>query len=533
MSARRACAGDHARAALDRPLRRPRRRTLAVVVAALVAIVLTACTTGGPAPVELPPPTSETGVNAAPTAALAPYYSQQLSWSTCDGSFQCARLTVPVDYADPSTGDIRIVVLRAPARDQKDRIGSLVVNPGGPGASGVDYAKDADLIVGPPVRKYFDVVGFDPRGVGASAPIDCLTDHQLDQFLGTDPTPDDHPEQERLLGEAKDMANGCEAHNKALLPHVSTVDVAKDLDVLRAALGDSRLTYLGKSYGTFLGATYAEHFTDRVGRMVLDGVVPPDLTSAQMSKGQAEGFELATRAYVQDCIEAGGCPLGDTVDEGMQWIRDFLHRLDGQPIPSGDSAVPELNEAWASLGIAAAMYDQGSWGILTDALLAAEQGDGSDLMRLADTYADRDPGGGYAGNIMEAIYAVNCLDRPDSPDLAAYQRYAKEFTKVAPTWGPFLAWGNLPCGVWPVRGGEGPRRITAEGSGPIVVVGTTRDPATPYEWAVRLRDQLAHGVLITYVGDGHTAYMRSNSCVDDAIDAYYVAGTVPEDGLKC
>lgn len=510
---------------------RARVRAAAAVVAALA--VVAGCTTPGQAPVKPAAPSGLAPVTAAPTATLANYYEQRLDWTTCDQSFQCANLTVPIDYADTSKGDIQIKVLRAPAKDQKHRIGSLVVNPGGPGGSGVQYAESADRIVGPSVRKYFDVVGFDPRGVGESAPIECLSDHQLDQFLGTDPTPDDHAEEDTLLTEAKDMAQGCEARNTALLPHVSTLDAAKDMDVLRAALGDPQLNYLGKSYGTFLGATYAEHFPKRVGRFVLDGVVAPDLTGAEMAKGQAEGFELATRTYVKDCIDQGSCPLGGTVDEGMQWIRDFLTKLDAHPIPSGDSAVPELNEAWASLGIAAAMYDQGSWGILTDAFVAAQQGNGSDLMRLADTYADRDPGGQYTGNIMQVIYAVNCLDRPDSPDLSTYVGYAKDFTKVAPTWGPFLAWGNLPCGVWPVKGGEGPRKITAQGSGPIVVVGTTRDPATPYAWAVQLNDQLANGRLITYDGDGHTAYMRSNGCVDGAIDSYYVAGTVPENGLKC
>lgn len=512
------------------------RRTIRVRAAAVVlaaVTVIAGCTTAGSSPVRPPAPSDTAEITAAPTDNLARYYSQHLAWTACDGTFQCADLTVPIQYADPAKGDLTIKVLRAPAKDQKDRIGSLVVNPGGPGGSGVRYAQDADRIVGPSVRKYFDVVGFDPRGVGESDPVDCLTDHQLDQFLGTDPTPDDHAEQEQLLGEARDMANGCEEHNKALLPYVSTEDAAKDMDVLRAALGEPQLNYLGKSYGTFLGATYAEHFPKKVGRFVLDGVVAPDLTGAEMAKGQAEGFELATRTYMQDCIDQGGCPFGSTVDQGMQWLRDFLGRLDAQPIRSGDTAVPELNEAWASLGIAAAMYDQGSWGILTDSLVAAEQGNGSDLMRLADSYADRDPGGRYTGNLMEVIYAVNCLDRPDSPDLATYEQYAKDFTKVAPTWGDFLAWGNLPCGVWPVKGGEGPRKISAAGSGPIVVVGTTRDPATPYAWAVRLRDQLANGNLITYDGDGHTAYMRSNSCVNDAIDAYYVAGAVPKDGLKC
>lgn len=506
-------------------------RAVAAVGAAL--LLLAGCTTATAPPVRPPAPTDATEVTAAPEPALAKYYSQRLEWQACGSGYQCARLTVPIDYAKPSSGDLSIAVLRVPARDQKNRIGSLVVNPGGPGGSGVQYAAAADTIVGQPVRKYFDVVGFDPRGVGESDPIDCLTDTQLDQFLGADPTPDDHAEREQLLTEAKDLAGGCEKRSPALLPFVSTVDAAKDMDVLRAALDEPKLNYLGKSYGTFLGTTYADLFPTRVGRTVLDGVVPPDLTGAQIAKGQAEGFELATRAYVQDCVDGGKCPLGDSVDAGMQWIRDFLKRLDSHPIPSGDAAVPMLDEGWGSLGMAAALYDQGSWGILTDALVAAEQGNGSDLMRLADSYADRNPGGGYTGNIMEVIYAVNCLDRPDSPDLATYEQYAKDFSKVAPTWGPFLAWGNLPCGVWPVKGGEGPHKVSAQGSGPIVVVGTTRDPATPYEWSVQLRDQLAHASLISYDGDGHTAYMRSNSCVNDAIDSYYVQGVVPKDGLKC
>ena len=511
---------------------RPRARSTALrlAAAALALATVAACTTPEP---ERVPVTGPAGASTQPpAAALAGYYDQHLDWTRC-GGFECADLRVPIDYDNPSGGDIAIKVLKAPATNAGKRIGSLVVNPGGPGGSGVQYAKSADFIVGRAVRSSFDIVGFDPRGVGQSAPIDCLSDGALDDFLGTDPTPDNRAEEQDLVAAARTMASGCEANNRKLLAHVSTEDAAKDMDVLRAALGDSQLNYLGKSYGTFLGSTYAGMFPERVGRFVLDGVVPPDLTSAQQAEGQAKGFELATRAYVADCVGEGGCPLGGSVDEGMAWIRAFLKGLDANPIRSGDPAEPKLTEAWASLGIAAAMYDQGSWGILTDALREAHAGNGASLMGLANTYADRVPGGGYTGNIMEVIYAVNCLDRPDSPDVATYEGYQAKFSKVAPTWGPFLAWGSIACGFWPVKGDNPPHKISAKGSNPIVVVGTTRDPATIYEWSEQLRDQLDNAVLVSLDGDGHTAYTRGSQCVDHAIDAYYVQGVVPKDGLMC
>lgn len=464
---------------------------------------------------------------------LERFYTQTLTWSRCSGG-ECATLEVPIDYANPGGETIGISVFRAAASSKNKRIGALVVNPGGPGGSGVDYAKAADFIVGRAVRDAFDIVGFDPRGVGASAPVDCVSDDGLDAWLGGDPTPDDPAERTAYTKSSEQFAADCMANGGPVVRHVSTVEAAKDMDVLRAALGEPKLTYLGKSYGTFLGATYAGLFPTRVGRMVLDGAIAPDLSSEEINAGQAEGFERATRAWAQACVDDGNCPLGGSADEVVRGVADLLRTLDTQPLSTtGDPSIPKLTEGWAAYGIAAAMYDQGMWGTLTDALVAARKGQGADLIELAQRYADRNPGGGYNGNLMEAIYAVNCLDKPEVASIPAHEAAEEKARAKAPTWAPFLMWSSVTCAFWPTQPAPAPAPITAPGAPPIVVVGTTRDPATPYEWAVRLADQLSSGVLLSFDGDGHTAYTRSNRCVDDAIDDFYVKGTVPKDGLTC
>ena len=468
--------------------------------------------------------------SAATTEGLDAFYGQKLSWTTC-GKFECSNLTVPVDYDKPTGATIKLALLRVQA--EGDRKASLVINPGGPGGSGVEYAQSARDVISDDVREQYDVVGFDPRGVGKSAPLKCLTDAQTDALVAADPTPDDDAEVAANVKLLQQLAARCKAGGGALLAHVSTREAARDMDVLRAALGDKKLHYLGKSYGTYLGATYAELFPANVGHLVLDGALDPALTSKEVSLGQAKGFEQATRAFVQDCDGEESCPLGSTVDGGMQRLRDLLSQLDRQPLPTGDAKRP-LTEGLGSLGIAVAMYDEGAWPILRDALAAAFRGDGSVLLRLADAYTSRTENGSYPNNQNTVIYAVNCLDRP-GPDgtPADVQRTVAEFAKQAPTWGPFLAWSELPCDYWPVDGSGEARSIKAAGSGPIVVVGTTRDPATPYEWAVNLSKQLEDGRLVTYDGDGHTAYRRGNQCVDKAVDEYLLDDKAPKDGLRC
>jgi pimeloyl-ACP methyl ester carboxylesterase len=514
----------------------PRARRLVLSVAGALAVALTisgcALLPNGSGPARTPNPAQKTAAQAPPTgqASLAKFYKQDLAWTDC-GDFQCAKLRVPIDYAHPEGGTIRLSVLKVPSTKPARRIGSLVVNPGGPGGSGVYYAEGADFTE--PVRAAYDVVGFDPRGVGTSAPVTCLNDRELDSLLGGDPTPDSTAEEVKIAAASKVFADKCKANGGPLLGHVSTIEAAKDMDVLRAALGETKLDYLGKSYGTFLGATYADLFPSKVGRFVLDGVIDPNLTSSQVNEGQAVGFETATRAYVKDCVDQGNCPLGDSVDSGMARLRAFLKQVDAQPLPLNDPHVKGLTEGWASLGIAGPMYDPGRWPDLTTALREAFAGRGDSLMKLADDYAERTDKGTYLTNLMQVIYAVNCLDRADVKSLGHYESEARSLTAKAPTWGPFLAWSTVPCGYWPVPANNAPKKITAAGSGPIVVVGTTRDPATPYKWAVGLAAELENGHLITYNGDGHTAYMRSNSCVDSAVDAFLVKGVIPPPGLRC
>ena len=284
---------------------------------------------------------------------------------------------------------------------------------------------------------------------------------------------------------------------------------------------------------TFLGATYADLFPSKVGKFVLDGVVDPNLTWSQANEGQAVGFETATRAYVQDCVRKGDCPLGDSLESGMQRLRGFLKALDAKPLPLDDPHVKSLTEGWGSVGIAAAMYDVRLWGQLTEALRAAFAGSGDPLMALANRYAHRDDQGNYGDNLLQVIFPVNCLDRSESSDPAHFESDEQSLSVKAPTWGPFLAWGSMPCGFWPVPANNAPKKISAAGSGPIVVVGNTRDPATPYKWAQALAAQLENGHLITYDGDGHAAYNRSNSCVNDAVDSYLLKGAVPPPALKC
>ena len=475
-------------------------------------------------------PTEPTEPGAAADAAVARFYDQQVAWEPCAGGFECGTVEVPVDYAAPGGDTIELSVNRRPA-DGKSPQGVLIVNPGGPGASGVSYAPQAAAQFGPEVLAAYDVVGFDPRGVADSEPVECLDDAGVDELLASDPDPDttvEVDETERLL---TDFAAGCAADAGALLPHLSTTDVARDLDVIRAVMGDDQLHYYGASYGTFIGAVYAELFPETVGRVVLDGAIDPALDIEEVNKEQAAGFETALRAYVGNCVAQPQCPLGDDLDAGVERIGSFLDDLDAEPLPAGSGR--ELTQSLGLYGIALPLYVESYWPVLDQALTQAFDGDGVALLALADAYWGR-TASGYTSNMAQVIYAVNCLDDPSDATVADIEASIPAFEQAAPTFGRTFAWSPLACAQWPAEAAAPVPDIDAEGAAPIMVVGTTRDPATPYEWAQSLADQLDSGVLLTREGDGHTGYGQGNTCIDATVDDYLVDGAVPAaDSRRC
>ncbi|PPG67891.1 alpha/beta hydrolase [Rathayibacter rathayi] len=504
------------------------RRSAAVLAIIAVASLLTACFAPGPTVSRTSSPHPQ-GV----AAGLEPYYSQVLVWDDCGDGVFCTDATVPLDWDDPSGATASIALIRRPAT-QGPTLGSLLVNPGGPGGSGVDLIRDsAGYAVDSALAARYDVVGFDPRGVGASTAVSCLDAAGLDSYLYDIP-PGERGSDEWIQAQrasAAAFAAACEQRSGPLLAEVGTSSAARDLDVLRAALGDDTLHYLGYSYGTFLGATYAGLFPERVGRLVLDGAIDPAATSSDVVLEQAKGFESALRAYLADCLRSADCPFTGTVDEGMSQIRGMLEDVDASPIRAPDGR--ELGANTLFTAIVYPLYDATAWKALSEMLADVRKGDAAIAFEYADSYNGRDADGQYSDNTAEAFLAINCVDYSNDADTASMRADEAALEQAAPTIGRYLAYGDILCSQWPAafEGSRAP--ITAEGSAPILVVGTTNDPATPYVWAQALSGELSAGHLVTYHGEGHTAYNKSNSCVNDAVDAYLLEGTVPKEDPQC
>jgi pimeloyl-ACP methyl ester carboxylesterase len=497
----------------------------AVALALLATGLITGCT--GRA--------ASTAPRAAP-ATLAGYDAQHLDWQACDNGFQCAHLLVPFDYDHPDGRRFTLPVIKLAATEESRRIGALVLNPGGPGGSGVQYALGARSELPAAVRARFDIVGFDPRGVGGSEPaLHCLSGPQLDQYLATDDEPATVDQLAAVVGQSKLFAARCAQNSAALLPYVGTENAARDLDVLRSALGDAQLSYLGKSYGTYLGAWYAQLFPRRVRALVLDGAVDPATSGLQSDITQAQGFQVAFASFTSWCLARAGCPLGGTSSgpaaRAVPQVQALITRANAAPLANQLNDGQVADGAMLVTGIAAALYSTAYWPDLKSALASAFAGDGTMLVELANLLVERNANGTYS-NLADSDTAVNCLDRPWPRTVAAYQAAARQAARQAPLFGPSIVWGSLACAYWPVPAAPLPV-IRAAGARPILVVGTLRDPATPYRWAQALARDLASGVLLGWNGDGHTAYGQGSACVDTIVNDYLIEESVPRSGVVC
>jgi pimeloyl-ACP methyl ester carboxylesterase len=506
-----------------------------VAAAAALVLLAAACTGSGSTATSSPATAAPAG--PAP-ATLAQYYAQHLSWQPCDNGFQCARLAVPFDYAHPAGKRFSLPVVKLAAGDpdpKTRRVGALVINPGGPGGSGVSYALGARNEFPAALRARFDIVGFDPRGVAGSQPaLQCMTGPQLDTFLAINDMPSNAAQLARIVTASKQYAARCQQNSGALLPYVGTENAARDMDVLRAALGQAKLTYLGKSYGTYLGAWYAQLFPHRVRALVLDGAFDPDTPALPDDMIQAQGFQVALRAFATSCLAAAGCPLGapgSSVEAAEGKVKALIVRANSRPLTSRLGNGQVADGAMLLNGVASALYSRAFWPELKTGLADAFGGDGSVLLQLADLLLERNPNGTYA-NLVDADTAISCLDRPFPRSLAPWQAAARQATQAAPLFGAPIVWGNLTCAYWPVKSYPLPV-IRAAGAPPILVVGTLRDPATPYRWARALSSDLSSGVLLGWNGDGHTAYGEGSSCVDTIVNDYFVSLKVPRSGMVC
>jgi pimeloyl-ACP methyl ester carboxylesterase len=488
------------------------RKLLAVI--GLLGIVLSACTR------------TSTATNSASPSALLPAPGA-IKWTSCGSGFQCGSLTVPLDYANPDKDIIKLALIRKPATDPAHRIGSLLTNPGGPGASGIDYLRQAagDMAN---LNKRFDLVGFDPRGIGQSAPVRCLSTAQEDAFNALDPVLDDSQEKAAAIQADKDFAAGCETMSARILPFIGTPNVARDMDEIRAAVGDAKLTYLGFSYGTYVGQWYAHLFPTHVRALSLDGVVDPALTANGLLLDQVVSFQKNLEAYAAGCSGRNACQYARGGDP-VAAIVSFLQRLDDQPLQVGNR---QLTRALALYGIATPLYDPGSWQYLDQGLTTAlNQGNGRLLLAFSDLYLGRNADGSYT-NESDASYAVNCLDHPVPADVAAFDALQSSFANASAAFGAAFQYSNLPCTYWPVKPQTQPGPLTADGAPPILLVGGTNDPATPYAWAQGVNRELSNSVLLTRQGDGHVSYDKSK-CAKDAEDAYLINLTVPAAGATC
>ena len=464
---------------------------------------------------------------------LAPYLGQEVQWSDCGAGAECATVMAPLDWDNPGVGeDVSLAVSRHSATGQA--LGSLFVNPGGPGASGYEFVLDSvDVAVSEVLRESFDVIGWDPRGVNFSSPVSCAaTDAELDYFFfGELEAQPDTPEWDaELLAESIRFGQECQANTGELLEFVDTLSTVRDLDLLRHLVGDEQLNYLGYSYGTLIGALYIDTFPEKVGRMVLDGPVDPGASQFDLVVNQHRGFEEALEAYLVECDLTNSCPFAGSLEQRLRGVSDLYDELEQNPLRHADGRL--IDDGMLRTAMVTTLYAQSSWPFLTRMFDELQEGVTDTAIFLVDFYYDREAGV-YQNNSMEAFIAINCLDYPVESDPAVLEAQADQLREAAPYTARPSGDGDLVCMNWPYppKLNKGP--VRGEGANPVVILGTTGDPATPYNWSVSLNEQLENSVLLTLVGEGHLAYDERVTCINDPVDTYFVTGDLPEDGITC
>ncbi len=453
----------------------------------------------------------------APSADLHGYWDQEVSWDAC-GDDECARVLVPLDWENPGEAALHIAMRRVAGADPS--LGPLFVNPGGPGHGGQNYAQR----LGEMGWDNYDVVGWDPRGTGESTGVQCGTTEQTDARFEMDATPEGPGDVAALRDGFSEFAQQCRDASGPLLDHLSTIENVRDLDLLRHLLGAQKLNYVGASYGTYVGAMYAQLFPERAGRLVLDSAV--DITDDVDAPVQAEGFELALRNYAQWCVEQTVCVLGDTADDVVASIADFLANLKNDPIPVGDRL---LTQNLATAGIALFLYaDEQAYPTLTQVVSEGFLGRGALLLSAANSLNGRRESG-YDTSTF-AFPATLCVDWEDRGVDYAYGAW-QEVARRSPVFGAHMGM-SLVCETW-TADSVPPLKITAEGAPTILVVGTTGDSATPYEHAVSMAEQLSSAVLLTLDGPGHGAVTSGNECISRSVAGFLIDGEPPQDGTVC
>lgn len=474
--------------------------------------------------------------NETVSAELSRYYKQVLTWVDCGDGAQCATAIAPMDWSNPSREtDISLALARHAATGES--MGSLFVNPGGPGASGFDFIHDSvDFAVSANLRENYDVIGWDPRGVGRSTPVTCFDDEGLDDFIFEIPSATSGSDE--WLTEVTDIAVGfgeaCFENTGPVLQFIDTQSTVHDLDMLRAVVGDSKLQYLGYSYGSDIGSYYIENFPQNVGRIVLDGATDSSISVFEVGLVQSAGFQRALENYLAACPEMfSDCPFTDGVDEALVTIREIYDRFDASPIAGRDGRM--MDAGVIDIAMSMALYSQESWTFLNDLFSEVQVGETYTAFFLADYYYSRDLDGTYADNSLEAFIAIYCVDYPVETDPAVLVEQQKLLQQASPaTYRDYPPTGDLTCINWPYKYiGPEITALTGEGAPPVLIISTTGDPATPYEWGVALSTQLQSAQLITYNGEGHTAYNGGVACVDDAVDNYFVSGIVPDADPNC